>query len=164
MSTIFHCMHNQLNTFTQSLLKLHISGCVCVPTCNSCLHLSMKQRYSFTWLLGSSQVFRSLSCVLWYQKKIKPVSKLRIFNLVVMPTLLYGLESAVLLEPQIHRLHSLERCHSAQGCHSAACESALVCPSGTWGEIPQYGRQPDNSTYPQSFHSEDSASLVIWFR
>ena len=54
----------------------------------------------------ASQAFFSLNPVLWYQKKVETVTKLRIFNLVVMPTLLDGLESAVLLEHQVHLLQS----------------------------------------------------------
>ena len=56
----------------------------------------------------ASQAFRSLSRLLWYQKRIKTTTKLRIFNSVIVPTLqlLYGLESVVLLEPHIHRLQS----------------------------------------------------------
>ena len=42
--------------------------------------------------------------MLWYQKKIKSRTKLRIFNSVIMPTLLYGVECTVLLEPHFHRL------------------------------------------------------------
>ena len=59
----------------------------------------------------ASQAFRSLSRLLWYQKRIKTTTKLRIFNSVIVPTLLYGLESVVLLEPHIHRLQSfIMRC------------------------------------------------------
>ena len=54
----------------------------------------------------ASQAFRSLSRLLWYQKRIKTTTKLRILNSVTVPTLLYGLESVVLLEPHIHRLQS----------------------------------------------------------
>ena len=52
----------------------------------------------------ASHAFRSLSRMLWYQKKIKSRTKLRIFNSVIMPTLLYALECTVLLEPQVRRL------------------------------------------------------------
>ena len=52
----------------------------------------------------ASQAFHSLSRILWYQKKIKSRTKLRIFNSVIKPTLLYGLECTVLLEPQVHWL------------------------------------------------------------
>ena len=41
-----------------------------------------------------------------HQKRIKTTTKLRIFNFVIVPTLLYGLESVVLLEPHTHRLQS----------------------------------------------------------
>ena len=52
----------------------------------------------------SSKAFRSLCRILWYQCKIKTHIKLCIFNAVVLPTLLYGLESLVLHEPQLHCL------------------------------------------------------------
>ena len=54
----------------------------------------------------ASTTFRSLSRVLWLQRKVRVSTKLRLFNSVILPTLLYGLETAVLLEPQIHRLES----------------------------------------------------------
>ena len=52
----------------------------------------------------ASQAFGSLSRILWYQKKIRSQTKLRIFSSVILPTLLYGTECVVLLEPQIHWL------------------------------------------------------------
>ena len=52
----------------------------------------------------ASKAFRSLCHILWYQSKIKNRTKPRIFNDVVLPILLYGLESLVLHEPQLHRL------------------------------------------------------------
>ena len=54
----------------------------------------------------ASQSFGSLNRILWHQKKIKLSTKLHIFDSVVLSTLLYGLETAVLLEPQVHRLQS----------------------------------------------------------
>ena len=51
--------------------------------------------------------FQSLSRILWYQRKIQTRTKVRILNSVILPTLLYGLESTVLLEPHIRRLESL---------------------------------------------------------
>ena len=45
----------------------------------------------------ASQSFGSLSRILWHQKKIKQNAKLCIFDSVVLSTLLYGLETAVLL-------------------------------------------------------------------
>ena len=62
-------------------------------------------------IVKASQAFRSLSRLLWYQKCIKTTTKLRIFNSVIAATLLYGLESVVLLEPHIHCLQSfIMRC------------------------------------------------------
>ena len=49
----------------------------------------------------ASLAFRSLSRILWLQRKIQIATKIRILNSVILPTLLYGLESAVLLEPHI---------------------------------------------------------------
>ena len=54
----------------------------------------------------ASQAFGSLSRILWYQKKIRTQTKLCIFTSVIIPTLLYGTECAVLLQPHIHRLQS----------------------------------------------------------
>ena len=49
---------------------------------------------------------RSLYRVLWLQRKSRVSTKLRLFNSVILPTFLYVLEAAVLLELQIHRLAS----------------------------------------------------------
>ena len=54
----------------------------------------------------ASQAFGSLSRILWYQRKIRTQTKLRVFTSVVLPTLLYGTECAVLLKPQVHRVQS----------------------------------------------------------
>ena len=64
-----------------------------------------------------SQSFGSLNHILWHQKKIRCTTKLSIFNFVVLSTLLYGLETAVFLEPQINRPQSfVMRClHSILG-------------------------------------------------
>ena len=55
---------------------------------------------------SASKVFRSLNRILWYKKRIKTHTKVRLFNSVIMPTLLYGLESLVLTEPQVQHLQS----------------------------------------------------------
>ena len=60
-----------------------------------------------TRITKASQSYGSLNCILWHQRKIKSSTKLNIFVSVVLSTLLYGLETAVLLELQIHRLHRL---------------------------------------------------------
>ena len=54
----------------------------------------------------ASSAFQSLSRILWYQRKIKTNTKVRILNSVILPTLLYGLESTVLLESHVRRLES----------------------------------------------------------
>ena len=54
----------------------------------------------------ASAAFQSLSRILWYQRKIKTSTKVRVLNSVILPTLLYGLESSVLLEPHVRRLES----------------------------------------------------------
>ena len=59
-----------------------------------------------TRITKASQSYGSLNRNLWHQRKIKSSTKLNIFVSVVFSTLLYGLETAVLLEPQIHRLQS----------------------------------------------------------
>ena len=45
------------------------------------------------------KAFRSLCRILWYQRKIKTCTKLRIFNAIVLPTLPFDMESLVLHEP-----------------------------------------------------------------
>ena len=54
----------------------------------------------------ASSAFQSLSRILWHQRKIQTRTKVRILNSVILPTLLYGLESSVLLEPFVRRLES----------------------------------------------------------
>ena len=54
----------------------------------------------------ASSAFHSLSCILWYQRKIQTSTKGRIKNSVILPTLLYGLESTVFLEPHVRCLES----------------------------------------------------------
>ena len=54
----------------------------------------------------TSEAFQSLSRILWYQRRIQTSSKLRILNSVILPTLFYGLESTVLLQPHVRRLES----------------------------------------------------------
>ena len=54
----------------------------------------------------ASQAFRSLSRLLWHHKKIKRRTKLRIFSSVIMPALLYGLETVALQEHHVSRLQS----------------------------------------------------------
>ena len=52
----------------------------------------------------SSSAFHSLSHILWCQRKIQTSTKVCILNSVILPTLLYGLENTILLEPHIRRL------------------------------------------------------------
>ena len=54
----------------------------------------------------ASSAFQSLSRILWHQRKIQTRTKVRVLNSVILPTLLYGLESSVLLEPSVRRLES----------------------------------------------------------
>jgi hypothetical protein len=54
----------------------------------------------------ASSTFQSLSRILWHQRKIQTSTKIHILNSVVLPTLLYGLECTVLLEPHVRRLES----------------------------------------------------------
>ena len=51
-----------------------------------------------------SKALHSLCCILWYQCKMKTRTKLHIFYAVELPTLLFGLESLIIHEPQFHRL------------------------------------------------------------
>ena len=52
----------------------------------------------------TSQVFRSISRLVWYQPKIKVLTKLKLFKAVILPTLLYGSETWNLLQHNIQRL------------------------------------------------------------
>ena len=54
----------------------------------------------------ASAAFQSLSRILWYRRKIKTSTKVRVLNSVILSTLLYGLESTVLLEPRVCCLES----------------------------------------------------------
>ena len=54
----------------------------------------------------ASSAFQSLSRILWYHRKIQTRTKVRILNSVILPTLLYGLESTVPLVSHIRRLES----------------------------------------------------------
>ena len=54
----------------------------------------------------ASAAFQSLSRILWYQRKIRTSTKVRILNSVILPTLLYGLENTVLLKHHVCRLES----------------------------------------------------------
>ena len=57
-----------------------------------------------SWICKASSAFHSLSRILWCQQKIQTSTKVRILNSVILPTLLYGLESTVLLEPHVRHL------------------------------------------------------------
>ena len=52
----------------------------------------------------ASQSFQALNRMLWYQRKIKISTKLRIFLSVIIPTLLYSLECTVVSQPQVDHL------------------------------------------------------------
>ena len=74
-------------------------GSIVQDDCSSALEVDSR-------ICKASKAFQSLSRILWYQRKIKSRTKLRILNAVILPTLLYGLESTVLHEHQIQRLQS----------------------------------------------------------
>ena len=79
-------------------------GSVVQDNCNSDIEVH-------TRICRASSAFQSLSRILWFQRRIHTRTKLRIFTSVILPTLLYGLECTVLLEPQVHRLESFQiRC------------------------------------------------------
>ena len=79
-------------------------GSVIQENCGSNLEVSSR-------VCNASQAFGSLSRILWYQKKIRTQTKLRIFSSVIIPTMLYGTECTVLLQPHIDRLQSfIMRC------------------------------------------------------
>ena len=80
----------------------------------------------------ASLAFQSLSRILWLQSKIQIRTKIRILNSAILPTLLYGLEGAVLLEPHISRLESFQiNCLRTimgisirEKCHTTICKPA----------------------------------------
>lgn len=81
-------------------------GSVIQDNCNSNLEVD-------TRICKASSASHSLSRILWFQRRIRMRTKLRVFTSVIIPTLLYGLERTVLLKPQVHRLESfLIRCLS----------------------------------------------------
>ena len=52
----------------------------------------------------ASQVFRRISRLVWYQPKIKVLTKLKLFRAAILPTLLYGSKTWNLLQHNIQRL------------------------------------------------------------
>ena len=88
----------------------------------------------------ASSAFQSLSRTLWYQRKIKTSTKLRILNSVILPTLLYGLESTVLLEPHVRRLESFV---------ILASESFWGFQSGRRSVTPPYARWLNSKGFHQ---------------
>ena len=54
----------------------------------------------------ASKAFSSLSRVLWYQRKVKRQTKIRLFNTVIVPVHMYGLECAALTVPQQNGMQS----------------------------------------------------------
>ena len=50
---------------------------------------------------NASKAFSSLSRVLWYQKRIRTSTKLHLLKAAILPVLMYGLESAVLLSHHV---------------------------------------------------------------
>ena len=81
----------------------------------------------------ASSEFHSLSRILWCQRKIQTSTKVHILNSVILPTLPYGLESTVFLEPHICHLESFViRCFrfilgvsvGEKKCHTTMCKIA----------------------------------------
>ena len=92
----------------------------------------------------SSSAFHSLSHILWCQRKIQTSTKVCILNSVILPTLLYGLENTILLEPHIRRLeYFVIRCFG----------SSWVSQSGRRSIIPPCTRWQSSREYHQSSHS-----------
>ena len=61
-------------------------------------------------IVKASQAFGLLSRELWLQRRIQTRTKIRVFASVFIPTLLYGLECAVLLEAEVPLLQSFVMC------------------------------------------------------
>ena len=97
-----HLSPNQ--PLVESVTRFQYLGSIVQDDCGSDLEVNSR-------ICKASQAFGSLSRILWYQKKIRTQTKFRVFTSVVLPTLLYGTECVVLLEPQIHQLQSfIMRC------------------------------------------------------
>ena len=59
----------------------------------------------------ASRVFNLLSRILWYQKMIRTTTKLHLLKAVILPVLMYGLESAALLSHHVRCLQAFNsRC------------------------------------------------------
>ena len=83
----------------ESVSSFEYLGSIVQADCGSDLEVNSR-------ICKASRAFGSLSRILWFQKKIQTRTKLRILSSVIIPTLLYGTECSVLLEPQVHRLQS----------------------------------------------------------
>ena len=55
-------------------------------------------------IIKASQVFRSLSRLVWYQRKIKDSTKMKLFKAIIIPKLLYDSETWNVLQSHIQRL------------------------------------------------------------
>ena len=102
----------------------------------------------------ASSAFHSLTHILWYQQKIQTSTKVRILDSVILPTLLYGLESTVLLEPHVHHLESFKiSCLQIilgvsvreKKCHTTMCQmakqpriSSILSVSSLFSQAPFY--------------------------
>ena len=105
------------DSLTPSSIVLH-PGCAPIEVVSSFEYLGSKVSSDCkldaevsTRITKASKAYGCLGRILWHQRKIKTSTKLSIFSSVVLSTLLYGLEAAVLLEPHVHRLQGfIMRC------------------------------------------------------
>ena len=82
-----------------------------VTTSNTLVALCRRTADQLLWWTPESasppRPFVLCAVPFWYQSKLKTCAKLCNLNAAVLPTLLYVLESLVLLEPQIYHLQVL---------------------------------------------------------
>ena len=97
----------------------------------------------------ASSAFYSLSHILWCQRKIQTSTKDRILNSVIPPTLLYGLDSTVLLEAHVHHLESFV-IHCLQ---IILCVSVREKKRHTTMAIPPCAKWQSSREYHGSSHS-----------
>ena len=73
-----------------------------------------------TRICKASIAFRSIGRLIWYQKKLKRKTKMRLFKSIIMPILLYGCETWALLSNHVQRLQSF-----VNKCVRSICEISM---------------------------------------
>ena len=73
-----------------------------------------------TRICKASIAFRSIGRLIWYQKKLKRKTKMRLFKSIIMPILLYGCETWAPLSNHVQRLQSF-----VNMCVRSICEISM---------------------------------------